>query len=93
MRIEVTQEDINAGVIGDCEKCPVARAVVRQTKVRVKVQRLYLERCDTRERCSLPHVACWAIRDYDLDRGMLPFSMEIPDDFLEAAHASEGGVT
>lgn len=27
MRIEVTQEHIDKGVMGDCEDCPIARAI------------------------------------------------------------------
>lgn len=84
MRIEVTQKDIDQGEPLDCERCPVARAILRTSGVQCKVTTRRIERPDGGW-IKTPFDLCSSI--WRIDSGsaaVRPFAFELPDDFLRA---------
>lgn len=75
MKIEVTQEDIDEGVAGDCEACPIAqagfRATLSHTQVMGKRIRLYGVWRD------LPPEAINFVLRFDNGGLVTPFSFEV----------------
>ncbi len=88
MRIDVTAEDIQNGVQGDCEYCPVARAVERRTGAKARVEYGVIE--GQVRAVKMPDSVLRFIKRFDAlevsgDARLLyiePFSFDLPDDFL-----------
>lgn len=82
MLIEVTAEDIRDGIRNSCRLCPVARAIQRATGLDlVWVSSSFVEfrhQDQPLKVLDLPSEAAKWIRDYDLGRGMQPFSFDLP---------------
>jgi hypothetical protein len=74
-RIEVTQDDIDRGVIGDGDCCPIALAMRRRwPNVSVGTRAVYLSGMRMTE---LPREARHFIVDYDLGEPVYPFSFDV----------------
>lgn len=73
IKIEVTQEDINYGIKGICDSCPVARAIKRKVKDHgVSVGSNYI-RVWGKEIQTLKKVSEF-IRKFDTAKTVKPFS-------------------
>lgn len=88
MRIEVTQEDIENGQRGSGDRCPIARAVLRN--LRVIPAGLYVgsQAIETDEEwIDLPREARAFIRAFDSlgSNQPLPFAFDLPIDHLMQA--------
>ena len=80
MKIEVTQKDINKGVQGECQLCPIARAIKRETKtkhVEVSSKNVVLYRRKSNNFHPLPKEAQTFIKRFDGERTVKPFSFEL----------------
>lgn len=82
MKIEVTQKDIDNGVQGECELCPIARAVKRETKRKhVRISREHVEIWRNKSNGSnfyeLPKKAQTFVRRFDRQESVKPFSFEL----------------
>lgn len=82
-KIEVTQEDINNGKVGDCEYCPVALAMNRVTNKEWAIGNYSY--CETRDGeinsdslRTLPREVTLWIFQFDKDNKVEPFSFELP---------------
>lgn len=88
MRIEVTQEDIENGQRGSSDRCPIARAVLRNLRVIPEGLYVGLQAIETEEEWfELPREAKLFIRAFDgagSDRP-LPFAFDLPIDHLIAS--------
>jgi hypothetical protein len=82
MKITVTQEDIDEGIIKDCIRCPIARAIGRAfgEKASVAQTDYYVSgRWNSLKPKKLPNVATEFIYDFDAGRPVHPFTFELPD--------------
>lgn len=79
IRIEVTAEDIERGVLADCTECPVALAVERATGDQAHVYDGSVTLTSDCVYTSLPDDVNRRIRAYDAGESMVPFSFELPD--------------
>ena len=81
MHVEVTQEDIDAGIRDMCSGCPVARAVRRAANTRtarVDYERIGILSGDKILVYFVPPDVSKIIRDYDEQvRPMQPFSFNV----------------
>jgi hypothetical protein len=83
--IEVTQEDIEKGERGECEKCALALAVSRVTKYRVEIGLYEAEFYDGPELCvgssDLPIAAMVFVERFDNGHPVSPFTfpLEVPE--------------
>lgn len=93
IKIQVTQEDINKGISGNCTECPIALAVLRALPhfqmVRVGHDMIHCwVFAEDKEKgrwhynagnrtYDIPREAQDFIRDYDRDRPVEPFEFEI----------------
>jgi hypothetical protein len=90
MRIEVTQEDIDAGKRADACDCPVALAICRASgfSVSVRYSTVYrlqseIHAWDSRAYLGeLPNAARYFVVDFDEGRAVAPFAfdLDIPSD-------------
>lgn len=81
MKIDVTAEDIDNGVPGECGRCPVALAIARKlglvgAGIRVGPSAVRIRFDGARD---LPAVARVFVEAFDWDRPVEPFSFEIED--------------
>jgi hypothetical protein len=80
MIISVTEDDIKMGKVGDCQFCPVALAVKRNTARPITVG------SDILDVDQVSHWLPLEVVDFieDFDSGLLvdPFTFELPDEFL-----------
>lgn len=75
IEVEVTQADIDEGVAGDCDLCPIARAARRAGLYGVMVSNSYvIGNCWD---ASLPQVARDFIRVFDDDATVRPFTFTL----------------
>lgn len=80
--ITVTKEDIEKGVMSECDKCPIALAVAR---VGVKLPRVFASEVffddpdvpALRIKAKLPPAATRFICDFDEDEPVSPFSFDL----------------
>lgn len=82
MKIEVTQKDIDYGIQGESELCPIARAVKRETKRKnVHVDRstveIYRNKSNGSNFYTLPPKAQTFVRRFDRQESVKPFSFEL----------------
>jgi hypothetical protein len=87
--IQVTQEDINHGLAGDCEECPIALALYRALSVagvRAGTGGVTLYREGTNAMVALPVAAVRFIGRFDHDELVEPFEFEldVPDELVPA---------
>lgn len=94
MLIEVTQDDINHGIVLDCYACPVAKAINRillpELVAEVGNSFLWIYEDDRSlselargvpvESCYLPREVIHSICSFDLNQAIKPFSFELPID-------------
>lgn len=91
VRVRVTQEDIDAGVRDDCNRCPLALAVMRavpQAKMAVVTYasvKLVMD-ATTLVTAKLPDRATLAIVEFDSSGTMSPFEFDLPLPTLESAN-------
>lgn len=77
-RIEVTQEDIEKGKLGECSACPIALAMRRATGKPFEVGTdIYWLGFDLRSERMLPPEAALFVSDFDDKKPVQPFSFEI----------------
>lgn len=76
MKIEVTQEDIDCGLAGDCRNCPVARAMNRATGDVWEVGNGWMRR-DSETRRRLPCAVLLFIHRFDKHKTGEPFSFDL----------------
>lgn len=77
MKIEVTQEDIDHGIKGDCDLCPIARAVHRHIPTaRVGITVIRLNRMSF-SCIDLPEEARNFIHLFDHGMKVIPFEFEV----------------
>lgn len=78
MRIEVTQQDINEGDHVNCYACPVALALLRQTRVRWGVAGSFATASDNRGayHVRLPKEVQLFVRRFDGYDSVVPFAFE-----------------
>lgn len=91
VRVVVTQRDINLGTRGNCERCPIARALRRQGFL-LAVWRSWLDDVETGHRVTnLPLKACRAIHMFDnYGRSSVQpfqFTVELPVELVRKARA------
>lgn len=85
MKVNVTKTYIDAGVPRDCDRCPVALAVLGEHAIPVMVGPFRMaRRADTwtearPSEVDLPQRAVDWIRDFDNGIPVEPFSFEVPD--------------
>jgi hypothetical protein len=83
MRIEVTQEDIDNGLRGNCRQCPIALVVARSTgalyvSVNSGIQWSYFRGCVSPEHWRrIPLEVFRFMSDFDRGRPVEPFSFEL----------------
>lgn len=79
--INVTQQDIDSGIRGDCSLCPVARGVSRVFPCETNVANYYMYVRDQSEgrwrQAKLPDIAWAFITAFDAGLGVSPFSFEV----------------
>ena len=92
IRVRVTQEDIDAGVRGDCTSCPVALALLRAVpgayEAAVDGPHFDLAMVDGPNLYDvpLPRRVAWAIARFDFSGTMSPFEFDLSLPTTEAAH-------
>lgn len=78
----VTQEDIDKGVVGDCQNCPVARAMQRifGPTIRVGTEKGWLIINGPGRMWDLPEEAITFIDRFDSNQSVAPlsFNAEVP---------------
>jgi hypothetical protein len=82
IRVEVTQEDISKGVVGNCRRCPLARAIGRLIgqKISVAVSLCYVSFWKGTRRLGPSYLSREAYRfrsEFDCGEKVLPFSFPI----------------
>ena len=80
MKIEVTQKDIDEGVQGECQLCPIALAFKRKTKLKhvdVSGKYIVLYRRKSNNLHELPKEAQTFIKRFDGEKTVKPFSFEL----------------
>lgn len=87
--INVTQEDIDEGQMGECYFCPVALAASKMIKGGCWVNETHIRASGDDEQefilSELPEEACKFIRDFDSGNPVHPFqfTLDIPEEFLK----------
>lgn len=79
MKVQVTQEDIDAGIRKECMKCPVALAVKRMFPdhhVKVGITRIYLKKDGITSSYRLPQKIAVKIARFDDGAAMVPMEFE-----------------
>jgi len=83
MKIQVTQDDIDAGIPRSCRRCPIAKALDRMNVPYFSIltefvawSALYY---DEKNISILPTEALSFIQDFDHDRPVKPFEFELAD--------------
>lgn len=89
LHITVNQEDINSGVAGDCENCPIARAAIRAVAqqpdvlgtdtcaVEVLDDILFVRARSRRHEGRLPERAREFVEDFDSKEEVRPFEFDV----------------
>ena len=81
MKIEVTQNDIDKGIQGECQLCPIARAIKRSSNFkRVYVNTKYIEvlhYVTGVKTYELPKKAKTFVKRFDRQEPVKPFSFEL----------------
>lgn len=72
MKIEITQEDIDCGLRRSTSKCPIAKALARQTDGVWIVETCYVEDCSTRKMYGISRAMRSFIYNFDLGRPVRP---------------------
>ena len=85
--LEVTQEDIDKGIAEDCEKCPIALALIRALKAKnvkfgpVSVDGEHIEVYESPlgnyESYRVNEKIGKFVEDFDTGKPVLPFSVEL----------------
>jgi len=77
--LEVTQEDIAAGVKQNCYECPISKALTRMGYSNVLTSTLGILGTinDIRYRCRIPPEALVFIGDFDKGKTVSPFTFNI----------------
>lgn len=76
MKINVTQDDIDCGIIGNCELCPIALAILPiVSPLPVEVDNCCIEIGGVQY--NSPNSVCQFIDDFDNGKPVKPFSFEL----------------
>ena len=80
MKIQVTQDDIDAGIPRSCRRCPIAKALDRMNIPYFGVLTLVIVwSARYKDNSILPTEALNFIQDFDHDRPVKPFEFELAD--------------
>lgn len=87
--VQVTEQDVQHGLAGDCEECPIALAIYRalhDAPVRVGTGGVTIYREGTNAMVALPGAASRFISRFDHDEVVEPFEfdLDVPDEIAPA---------
>ncbi len=92
MKIQVTQEDINQGVRQECEKCPIALAVIRAIGPQAATMRISVDDAWVdigEESWCLPRSAARFVSDFDSGKAVTPFEFELTEKLYRGKEVEE----
>lgn len=92
--VDVTQEDIDHGEIGECETCPIARAISRAVgKTALVIADNFCFDHNDMTDYPLPKVASDFVRQFDSGVDVSPFSfpISVPASYLEFSPCNSEG--
>lgn len=77
LKVEVTAEDIAAGVPSDCQECPIALALKRAGVIEPAVAKTWFLAGKGADMVNLPPLGWSFVIEFDNGRKVEPFSFEI----------------